>query len=596
MTPATISSFGKIAFVPALGWMISTQPHVALRLKRIFPKISPQRQGWLQLSDTPENAREIEWFLERYPHQVEDAVRRRLKKRSREHREKEALVARMLAGIVDAIAYPMAEPPRPYQITAAELWKASGGLLLADDLGSGKSITAITAIVDPRLQPALIVCYPHLTRQFLKFFRRFAPHLNVHILQKGTPYDLTGRFHVIRGDRLVCLRGDGLPQVMITNYEKLTGWAGTLSPLLKSVVWDECQELRHPGTNKYFAAKTIADAVEFRMGASHTPMHNYGIEMWNVYQCIDDEVLGSREEFSTEWCGGRGEVVKQPRALGSYLRRSGTFLRRTRKELKIELPPAQSIVETIETDSDLLERETVSCADLARTILAAGESRKGRKMQAAGEFDMRLRQATGIAKAPYVAAFVRMLLETGDEDEKVLVACWHRRVYDILMQLLAEFHPTMYTGSETPSQKARNLGEFISGKSRVMLMSLRAGAGTDGIQQACSLGVVAELDWCPAVHEQFGGRLDRDGQLWPVFLYFLVAEEGSDPTVADVAGVKAQQLTGIRDPDAEMIEELQLDPNHVKKLAEAFLKGRSAKTSGPPSVIGHPVSTEEATA
>ena len=571
-----MDTFGKLSFLDPLGWIIATQPHVALRMKRIFPKIAPAQQGYLRLSDTPENAREIQWFLERYPHEIGAADLKLLKSRAQQHRDKEALVARMLSGIVETLSYPMAEPPRPYQVTAAELWKASGGLLLGDALGSGKSITAITGIVDPRLQPALIVCYPHLARQFLRFFRRFAPHLNVHILQKGTPYDLTGRFHVISRDsgRLVCLRGTGLPQVIITNYQKLAGWAGTLAPLLKSVVWDECQELRHAGTSKYFAATTIADAVEFRLACSHTPMHNYGIEMWNVYRCIDAEVLGSREEFVTEWCGGSGEIVKEPRALGAYLRRSGAFLRRTRKDLKIELPRFQPVVETIETDSDLLERESLSCEELAHTIMQAGESRKGQKMQAAGEFDMRLRQATGIAKAPYVAAFVRMLLEAGDEDEKVLVACWHRRVYEILNENLADFYPTMYTGSESPSAKARNLAEFVSGKSRAMLMSLRAGAGTDGIQQVCSLAVIAELDWCPAVHEQFFGRVDRDGQASPVFGYFLVSDEGSDPVVADIAGVKAQQLGGIRDPDAEMIEELQVDPNHVKKLAEAYLKGR----------------------
>jgi hypothetical protein len=39
-----------------------------------------------------------------------------------------------------------------------------------------------------------------------------------------------------------------------------------------------------------------------------------------------------------------------------------------------------------------------------------------------------LRQATGIAKAPFVADFVRLLVESG---EKVLLYGWHREVYSI---------------------------------------------------------------------------------------------------------------------------------------------------------------------
>ena len=49
------------------GWFIKTQPHIAVRLKRIFPKIDRGSQGIIHLSDTPENARELEWFLQRYP-------------------------------------------------------------------------------------------------------------------------------------------------------------------------------------------------------------------------------------------------------------------------------------------------------------------------------------------------------------------------------------------------------------------------------------------------------------------------------------------------------------------------------------------------
>lgn len=54
-----------------------------------------------------------------------------------------------------------------------------------------------------------------------------------------------------------------------------------------------------------------------------------------------------------------------------------------------------------------------------------------------------MRQATGIAKAPYVLEFVRMLVESG---ESVMLYGWHRDVYNIWLERLAEFNPVMYTG------------------------------------------------------------------------------------------------------------------------------------------------------
>jgi len=42
-------------------------------------------------------------------------------------------------------------------------------------------------------------------------------------------------------------------------------------------------------------------------------------------------------------------------------------------------------------------------------------------------------------------------------------------------------------------------------------------------------------------------RIYRDGQPLPVFSYFLLAEEGSDPIISDILGVKRAQLEGVRD-------------------------------------------------
>jgi SNF2 family DNA or RNA helicase len=107
-------------------------------------------------------------------------------------------------------------------------------------------------------------------------------------------------------------------------------------------------------------------------------------------------------------------------------------------------------------------------------------------------------------------------------------------------------------------------------------MSLRAGAGLDGLQSACRTVVFGELDWSPGVHEQCIGRVARDGQKDPVAAYFLIAEMGSDPVIADVLGVKTAQIEGIRDPDAALVEQ-QIDPDKVKRLAEAFLEQRARK-------------------
>lgn len=140
------------------------------------------------------------------------------------------------------------------------------------------------------------------------------------------------------------------------------------------------------------------------------------------------------------------------------------------------------------------------------------------------------------------------------------------------MERLKDYAPALYTGTESPNQKDEARRRFVEGETPVLIMSLRSGAGLDGLQHHARTVVFGELDWSPGVHDQCAGRLHRDGQSEPVVAYYLLAEDGSDPVVAEVLGVKAAQAKGIRDPNAPLVQALGHDGQHAKRLAEAYLR------------------------
>ena len=111
-------------------------------------------------------------------------------------------------------------------------------------------------------------------------------------------------------------------------------------------------------------------------------------------------------------------------------------------------------------------------------------------------------------------------------------------------------------------------------------MSLRSGAGVDGLQKHARVGVFGELDWSPQVHEQCIGRLRRDGMGDdPALAYFLVSTEGSDPAIAEVLNVKRQQGEQLVTPDGQLFANATNDLNRTRALAEAAL-ARAAKHDG----------------
>jgi superfamily II DNA or RNA helicase len=556
-------------------WELTAEPHVMIVAKRMFAQASGRSYKTIRLNNSAEVCRDLDWFVSRYPLDVRDEAA--LREGADSHRERQTLVDRLLAGKAPPVEVKLALPPRDYQRVAAQMLLGVERMILGDDLGVGKTVSAICPLVMGNTTPALIVTMTHLVAQWRRELARFAPDLTVHVLGKGKPYDY--------------LKGGRHPDVLLSTYHKLDGWAETLARIIKYVVFDECQELRsgpkrgdeeegsgnQRGSLKCAAAAHISKHAEYALGLSATPFYNRGGELFWVLDAIKPGALGTREEFKRAWCTGAEPklLIDEPAAFGSMLRDQGLMLRRTREDVGLEMPAITIVPHTVQSNHQVFDDVASSATELARLVLDKSAERQQR-FQASGDLDKMLRQATGIAKAPYVADFVQLLL---DDDEPVVLFGWHKLVYDIWRERLARFNPAFYTGDESPKQKDAAVQAFIAGDTKLLILSNRSGAGIDGLQRVCRTCVHGELDWSPGVHEQCDGRIDRPGQERRVVSYYLISETGSDPVIADVLGVKKAQIEGVKNPNrSDVIERLDTSGQHIKELAQRYLEkvGRSA--------------------
>lgn len=532
-------------------WKITNlAPHVSMAFKRLFTRVDKMAID-IELTDTDENRADLDWFCLRYPlrHKFTNALAAGARRMAARMAER----GRILAPDWTPPAIEGFNPPYEpylYQTQAATIALAQGALLLADDVGLGKTISSFATSVLGAPLPMAIVVEPHLATQWQKQIKKFIRGGRVHVIQSRTPYDLPpADFYIYK-------------------YSNVCGW-NTMFKAIKfpSVVFDEIQQLRHgPKTDKGIACLTIAQYASFKIGLSATPTYNYGDEIHTIMRYIQPDLLGTREEFLREWCGG-GASVTDPDALGSFLRNSGYFLRRTEDDASVDrsMPKPNVLDVEIACDHKEIENEMELLRMLAQTVLSGKPSDRG---QASRTLDMRLRQLTGIGKAKYVAAYVRMLLQ---DAERVVIAGWHREFWDIVMRHLEPFNPVLFTGSETAKRKDAAVERFTEGDARVLGISLRSGAGLDGLQYNCNDLVVGELDWSPMVHGQLLGRLRRPGQTKQVNGHFLWTDEGSDPPILEVLGAKSEQGRGIVDP-GKMIAPREADEGRIKKLAAKLLE------------------------
>lgn len=557
-------------------WIITARPDVMIRVKRVFPRARPQVTGAVSMLDSAEVARDIEWLLERHPLSMDVATMARLRERAGEHRDAQDKVALLLAGGALDITEERAPAvtPRDYQRVAADVVTTMKRLLITDQIGLGKTFEGLLTFRNAGSLPAAVVVPTNLPRQWVRQVGRMWPGLRCYVPTKGVPGREFERW---------CVESGGPPDVYVLPYSKITGWQHHLQPVIRSVVFDEVQSLRNgTSTDKGRAAANLSRESEYVVGLTATPVYNYGGDLHSILSIINPDALGSREEFLREWGqreqvgpGGRRQVVvDNPAALSVSLREAGVMLGRTRAEVGRELPygEAEKVPVTVETDPEVLDRLTGDAVELARLILSR-EADRQKRWHAAGELDKRMRQATGIAKAPYVAAFTSSLV-TSEAVSKVVLWGWHRAVYDVWQERLAAdgVRSVLYTGSESPRQKQDAVDAFMRpGGPEVLVMSHASGAGVDGLQEVCSVGVMGELDWSPKVMDQCVGRLARDGQPAPVLAYYMLAEDGADPAMAQTLDLKNAQAAPIEDPGAVVTAALPPPGERMKALARDLL-------------------------
>ncbi len=534
-------------------WMIKGEPCVTELAKRLFPGCEGRGRGVARFTAHRRIIGDLNWLMLRYPLEIREADQARWEQALEEAREYAVQRQRQLA------APQFATPPEsafkgelmPFQQQGLAFLLSSTRALLADEMGLGKTVQALAYLAATANFPALVVVPAHLVRNWTREAERFLKMengLRVHVIRGLTPYRLPEA------------------DVYIIHYLLLRGWKNVLPDVgFRAVIFDEIQELRRAGTEKYSAASLLSGAAESVIGLSGTPIYNNGGEIWNVVNILDFHFLGDWESFSREWCYGyNSNIVAKPEILGDYLRSEGLMLRRTKQDVLKQLPPKRRLVQEIDWD-DALYREMISPAFERLKLL--DEADESRRALIEDQISQDERQATGCAKAPYVAAFVRTLLDGG---EKVLLFAHHHRVMDIYKREFKPYRPVFITGRETDAQKDAAVNAFMLGKTDLCVISLRSASGLN--LQRASCVVFGELDWSPAVHSQAEDRAHRIGQEDSLLCYYLVSPKGSDQEMQQALGLKVSQFIGLmgdRTPTQDETWAQQSEARaHIRALVE----------------------------
>jgi SWI/SNF-related matrix-associated actin-dependent regulator of chromatin subfamily A-like protein 1 len=446
----------------------------------------------------------------------------------------------------------------PYQVAGIEYAMARPNVLVADEMGVGKTIQAIGVInTDATIKKVLIVA-PVIVK--INWMRELEKWL-VRPASIGLAYS-----------------SEAFPatDIVVINWEILKKFSNELhAQQWDLLVIDEA----HRGKNRKaqctqeifgdWKTQKAPVAARRRIFLTGTPILNKPVEMWNMIRCLDPNGLGRNwERFVTRYCAGFKEEVARGKMVWNVsgssnaqelqtLLRNHCMIRRLKSEVLLDLPPKiRRVVELNQNEDGVvakvqraidaenaafashedklakLEAEVElakagSDADYARAVAALDLAQK-----VAFEDIAEVRHAVGLAKVDAVIDYVEQTLAES-AGKKIIVFAHHK---DVIAKIVAAFPEitVKITGDDSAEQKDAAAQAFQNNPNiRLVVASIHA-AGVGLNLQAANHVIFAELVYVPGLIAQAEDRAHRNGQKDTVNVEHLVLTGSLDARIAKI--------------------------------------------------------------
>ena len=399
----------------------------------------------------------------------------------------------------------------------ARLNSWGAGALLADDMGLGKTVQTIAYLLFKAKEgPALVVAPASVAPNWKTEFEKFAPSLNVEILNFSQ-------------NRSLCIADAKAGDVIITTYGLLLSVKDEItSKQWTTAVLDEAHVIKNRGAKTSGVAMQLK--TKYRIMLTGTPVQNHLGELWNLFQFVNPGLLGSYDDFSRrfilpiETAGDKARQKDLDRLVHPFM------LRRTKEKVLAELPEKTEIYQTVDlSDEEMAVYEIIR--EKAEQMLESEGSEKV-SINTLAEIT-RLRQAACSAalvekqwkgKTSKVEALLEALEPIVESGDSVLVFSQFTSFLSIVKKALDKAKvPYLYIdGSVSVKERQKLVEQFQKGECPVFVISLKAGGLGLNLTRA---NYVFHLDpwWNPAIEQQATDRAYRIGQHNAVTVYHFLS-------------------------------------------------------------------------
>ncbi len=481
----------------------------------------------------------------------------------------------------------------PFQNVGVKFIEESGArCLVSDEMGLGKTLQSIAAcfLHESELMPVLIICKASLRAQWQHEFMRWCgedymaqildsprdfaiPGMKAYILS----YDILRRFASngkknTRANDFIPEEFYGTTQESESSKEKSKLVELIHKLHIKTVILDECQQIKNSDSQRTIFTRTICKEVDHVIALSGTPIKNNAAEYFPVLNILKPDMFPRFSTFLTRDCDSyfNGYAYKTGglRDPERFLAKTSSFIiRRTRDEVLPDLPKIRRSFQFHEL-GDEVKKAYLDTFKQFRDDFNSGEENSFEDTGKTLAYLSKMRHISGLSKInPCIEYVMEVMASTED---RICIFTHHKDVAEILNTKLN----TLFKELDIPPCARHEAGsssletEIAFEKSRVLICSTLAGGEGLNLQHLCRRFIMLERQWNPANEEQAEARFPRPEGIQTDFIdgVYMVAIGTVDEFFSEIVERKREIVGKTLDGKACEWDQSSL----IKELAETL--------------------------
>ncbi len=459
----------------------------------------------------------------------------------------------------------------PYQIQGIKFLISNRSALLADQMGTGKTVQTTTALrvlfIKGEVKKGIIVVPSNLISVWEEHLEKWAPEVRF-ITVKDTKEGREVLWKV--KTHLYLISYDTLKN----DYKYRKEMLKEFSKDLDIVVLDEAHNIKNPEAKKTIAVKFISKYAKYRWALTGTPLQNNLKELLSLFSFLFPE----KENVRNLTVEKAKEIIKP------------VMLRRLKKDVLVQLPEKMPPeIEKLELTpiqkkeyEYLLGKETERLNSLAYRYKNEKNFSFIMKQNIISTIQ-KLRQVCNFPsksiESPKMDRLREIIIELIKNDEKVVVFTNFvkegiEKIYKNLKMYINPDFIVLYHGKMGFEEKKKAVREFQENPKKYVFIGTVSSAGEGLTLTQASYAVFFDLHWNPAKIWQAEDRIHRIGQTKKVNIYNLIMKGTIEEKILKKLEEKRFLIENVID-DIEREQEEILDLKDLADFLDLKIVGES---------------------